>query len=211
MNNRLSRFLVLSALLGLGAVIAACADRVWLYSPGFEYSYGAPVAQAEWTAQPFHVPFEATADLFGVKVGVGQDPDGAGMFVSLREDSVDPGTGASIPGAVIAEWDSLHPQDATARWLDLLAASPITLYAGTRYWIVVGSHGANYLGQIAISGGDMWALKSFDQAASWQDWGFRAAVRVGGYPVPEPSGAVAFLGAAPVFVVLRRRFRAGRG
>ena len=171
------------------AVIPANADRVWLYAPQ-KGTFGTDIAgplsgasESKWLAQPFHVPYDAFMDYLGAGVGKASDPNNVGIYLRLVEDNITWGW----PGATIGEWN-IKPATADAKWTDL-TIQPILLHADRRYWIMIRYGDPYFWGQIALATGEGWALRSFDQGATWQDWGFRAAVRVAGYPVPEPGSA----------------------
>lgn len=182
--------------------LSSSAGRVWLYTPPWYMVYGTTIAgkesgasESKWVAQPFHVPFDSYADYFGAFVGKGADPNNAGMKLRLVNDNIIYGW----PGETIAEW-SIFPQTASLNWA-YADTQPILLRSRQRYWLIAIPGDSKFVGQIGLSGGEMWALRSFDQGAYWDDWGFRAAIRVGGYAVPEFSGfgVLAFISAALLF------------
>ena len=176
----------------------ASGDRVVLYTPDFFYTIGTSVKQNEWIAQPFHVPYDAYADYWELKVGKASDSTN-GMFLRvLKDDGINHGTNPPTwPGASIAEWGGIHPAGATLNWVSF-QSQPVLLKGNVRYWAIFGTYDSGFVGQIAYSGGDQWGIRSYNQASTWQNTGFRFAIKVSGNaaPVPEPASGAALLSLA---------------
>ena len=205
------RFAILLLILSSTASVCVSADTAWLYAPAWMYGVGTPIVgdnhgHPEWVAQPFHVPFDAYASVFGACVGKGSDPGDTGMILRIVDDDAKNGR----PGSTtIAEW-RVRPIWPNLQWVDIQTDDPILLSADRRYWMIIAPGDGQFSGQVGISGGEHWGLRSEDAGATWLDWGFCAAIRIGGNAVPEPSSAASLLAlaaSAAVCAVSRRRSR----
>jgi len=199
MKAFVQRFLVYALIL-MAARIPVCAD--WLYDGYPIYNQGIAIGKGgptEMVAQPFSLTMPAWIDQFGVAIASGPDPNHVGFRVMLAEDPRDLGK------TTLASWQ-VFPIYGPTLMFAYWSVKPMLLEAGRTYYVVLTPGDSEFMGAVAYATRGNIALSTNDNGVNWFEVA-HLGVRVGGTPVPEPSG-MAVLGVG--CWVLGRRSRKGR-
>lgn len=180
-------------------ICAGHARAEWLYDGYPIYNLGIGIGAGmvtDFVAQPFSVPRASEIDQVGVAIAGGLDPNGAGMRVTLARDY------REIEKTALASW-RVDPVYGPALMFAYWTIKPISLEAGTTYYLAIEPGDSEFMGAVAYAYRGNVALATGDGGANWHEIP-QLGVRVGGTMVPEPSGLIALAGG---LLILARRLR----
>lgn len=191
--------------LALPLVLLICCitpARSWIfdgYSPsilGFQLKDDSSTA---WAAAPFTVSQDAYVTKVGLYLSRAMGPTNAGFDVWL---------GRSLnykPAGAMANWQVI-PTTPTFRYYETTLDTPLYLYSGMSYFVMLAPSDPNFVGGVEYSLKGYYGFGSDDYGSSWTYLPYAISLRVDGYyAVPETSCLCAILPGLVGIWMIRRR------